>query len=441
MTKASSSSTAARSASTGGRPMLSAPRVRRPVRAINAVLSALGPLTPLGRSLRADDLLELAAEKAGLSDFGSPTYRAGLDRLLRALDQEANLTPIGRLIAREEILGALTSRLQVLDHHRRFREIGEGRIEAPVIMIGMGRSGTTILHELMALDPRNRTPATWEVDMPFPPPETATHQSDPRIAEIQQRLDRTDQILPDFKKIHRMGATLPQECVRWTTGEFASLIFGISYEVPSYGQWLIDDVDYGPVYAYHKQFLQLLQWKCPAERWVLKSPAHLWSLQAMLEAYPDARLVQTHRDPLKTTASLASLVTNLRVMSSNQVDPRAVGRQWANWNASALNASVDARESGLITGDRIIDISFYDFMSSPLEQVAIIYDFLGFELTTEVEGEMRRYLEVHTAQQHGAHQYRFEDFGLDLAEERARFERYQSYFHVPNELDSSGPPG
>jgi hypothetical protein len=336
------------------------------VRALNRSLRLLGGLTPYGRPLSADRLHRLASKKTGLTDFGNPSYRVGFDKLLASLNEEARLTPLGRLIATEEVLTALTNRLQLEAHHQQHPEIGAEPIRSPIIMMGMGRSGTTILHELLALDPRNRIPATWEVDMPFPPPEKASYESDPRIDIIQKRLDRTDSIIPDFKSIHRMGARLPQECVRITTGEFASMIFGTTYEVPSYSNWMLEEADLAPAYEYHRRFLQLLQWKCPAERWVL-----------------------THRDPLKTASSLSSLISTLRAMGSDAVDPAAIAKQWMRWNTAGVNASARARQDGLIAPDQVIDVSFYEFMNAPLEQVRRIYDFFELELSPRVRTRMQ----------------------------------------------------
>ena len=404
------------------------------VRALNGALKLLGGLTPYGRPLSPERLHRLASKQTGLTDFGNPSYRVGFDKLLASLNQEANLTPLGRIIATEEVLTALTNRLQLEAYHQQHPEIGAEPIRSPIIMMGMGRSGTTILHELLALDPRNRIPATWEVDMPFPPPEKASYDSDPRIDIIQKRLDRTDSIIPNFKSIHRMGARLPQECVRITTGEFASMIFGVTYEVPSYSNWMLEEADLAPGYEYHRRFLQLLQWKCPAERWVLKSPGHLWSLEEMLAAYPDARLIQTHRDPLKTASSLSSLISTLRAMGSDAVDPAAIAKQWMRWNTAGVNASARARQDGLIAPDQVIDVSFYEFMDAPLEQVQRIYDFFELELSPRVRTRMQDYLNTHTADQHGTHRYDFHDFGLDLAEERERVRPYQEYFAVPSEI-------
>ena len=154
----------------------------------------------------------------------------------------------------------------------------------------------------------------------------------------------------------------------------------------------------------------------------------------MMAAYPDARLIQTHRDPLKITASLSSLITHLRAMGSNDVDPIAVAKQWAQWNATALNDSVRVRQKGLIPSHQIIDISFYEFMDAPFEQVQSIYDFFGLELSASTRKRMQDYLNIHTAEQHGSHKYNFSDFGLDLNEERERVRPYQEYFDVPMEV-------
>ena len=168
----------------------------------------------------------------------------------------------------------MRNRLQLTEYHRANPGISTGPIERPIFIIGMGRSGTTILHELMALDENLRVPLTWEVDNPFPPPETDSYRSDPRIARTQKTLDRSDLILPDFKRIHRMGASLPQECVRFTTGEFLSLIYWTTHNVPDYARWLMNEADVAPAYRYHRRFLQLLQWRHPASQWVLKSPGN-----------------------------------------------------------------------------------------------------------------------------------------------------------------------
>lgn len=415
--------------------MLTVPQLPLPIRAVNATVGLLDRVGLHPASLTANKLLATAQNNTGLSDFGDDSYREGFERLLWSLQHEANLSALGRLIAREEILTALSNKLQIVDHHKRYPEIAQGKIEKPIIIIGMGRSGTTIMHELMALDDTLRSPQTWEVDHPFPAPETASYKTDARIAETQKTLERTDFILPDFKKIHRMGATLPQECVRWTTGDFKSMIYWTSFDVPSYSEWLMKEADISSAYRYHKQFLQLLQWKHPGAPWVLKSPGHLWTLDALLQEYPDARFIQTHRDPLKILTSLSSLVTALRKMSSNRIDPYQISREWAVWNAQGLNASVEFRKKGLVPAENFVDISFYEFMQSPIEQIKIIYQQFGLSLSSATEQKMSDYLHLHSQEQHGRHDYKFSDTGLDLQQERQRVQTYQDYFNTTLEIN------
>ncbi len=414
--------------------MLQAPTLPFSVRALNAVLGA-GARIGIGASaLDPDKLIAAACDATGLSNFddgtGNTLWRDGFNRLISDLNRNAALTPLGRQIATQEITGALATRLRVNEYHARHPDVTAAPIEKPIFVIGMGRTGTTIMHELLALDPQFRCPQTWEVEHPFPPPETATYSTDPRIAESAKQLKRTDLVLPEFKSIHRMGATLPQECVRFTTSEFLSLIYWTQYNVPDYNQWLMHEADMAPAYHFHKRFLQVLQHKHPANPWVLKSPAHLWSLDELLTQYPDARFIQTHRDPLHILASLTSLVNHLRKMASDTVQPLQIAREWAEWSALGLNNSVAFRESGRISDENIIDVSFYEFMDSPIVQIERIYAQFGLDLTDATRQVMNAYITENSQAQHGRHHYTFADTGLDAEEERARVARYQQYFDV-----------
>ncbi len=412
--------------------MLEPPKLPLGARLINAIgrpfKSALPQL-----SLSVDRLLREARTQTGLDDFGDEDFREPLGQFIESLESEANLTPIGRMMARGEILQGLTNRLEILDWCRRYPEIERQPITAPIFIIGMPRTGTTILHELLMHDPANRIPLTWETDFPCPPPESATYHDDPRIEKVQSILDRSESLIPDFKRMHRMGAELPQECVRIMTPEFASMAFMITYRVPSYGRWLIENFDWTHTYAAHRRFLQVLQWRCPGERWILKTPAHLWALPALLAEYPDARLIQTHRDPLRILGSITSLGTTLRTMSSRNPDPQAVAEEWSAWNANALDAAVDARESGLLSPNNVIDIHFAEFVADPIASTRRIYDKFGIYHSTETGRLMRAYLDANPSDKHGAHEYNFADTGLDVDEERAKVARYQRYFDVPSE--------
>jgi hypothetical protein len=416
-----------------------------------AVVSRAGaPQRPLGlrafdwvgRALRAaglpfarleeSALLARAARRTRLDDFGEDGFREPLRRLLASLDSEAALTPFGRVIARRDLGRLLENRLRMHDTFKRHPEMGEAEIRRPLFVVGLPRTGTSILHELLAQDPASRVPMTWEVMDPWPPPERASFESDPRIEQTDRHFRGIDRVLPGFQAMHPMGARLPQECVAITAHEFASLIFHTQYRVPGYQRWL-DQADLRPVYASHRRWLQYLQWRCPAERWVLKSPGHLWALDALLAIYPDARIVQTHRDPLQVVASLVSLITKLRGLGSDAADPVEIGADWATRLAEGLALASRARERHGGGDRQFLDIRFQDLIGREIEQVRRIYAHFEMELSREAEQRMRRFLAENPRDKHGTHRYSLDFAGLDDGRLRPRFAEYQRRFQVASE--------
>jgi len=383
--------------------------------------------------LDADRLLAQAREATDLDDLGEDTWREGLERFLAALQAEAALNEIGLQIASGETLLYLTNRLRLTDFHRRHPEIGRADVTPPIFIVGQGRTGTTILHDLLAQDPAHRVPLTWEVDRPLPPPETATYESDPRIDEVQAQLDMTELVIPGFKAMHPIGARHAQECVRITAADFRSMIFPTQYRVPSYARWLLEEADMAPAYRWHRRFLQVLQSRHRAERWVLKSPGHVWCLGELLAEYPNALLVQTHRDPLRIIASVASLRTTLRQLASDDPSTAADAAEFAEYLIDGLDRSVAVRESGVVPAARVVDVQFAAFMADPFATIGEIYGRLGLELTREAESRMRAFLAENPQDKHGRHRYAFADTGLDEPEWRARARRYQQHFDVPSE--------
>ena len=214
-------------------------------------------------------------------------------------------------------------------------------------------------------------PLTWEVDQPIPPPETATYDTDPRIAEVSARIEMGHAALPSLQAMHPTGALLAQECVRITGCDFKSVIFGSQYCVPSYLEWVTNDADMAPTYQFHRRYLQVLQSHHHADRWVLKSGAHLWALPALLETYPDAFFVQTHRDPLRAIASLSSLFTTINGMFSDDLTMERVASVWAELVVDALDRSVTARLDGSIPADRVVDVQYRAFMADPFTTSAL----------------------------------------------------------------------
>jgi hypothetical protein len=413
---------------------MSARKASRPLglRLLNGAGAALRRAGfPLLR-LDAAALLARARRSTGLGDFGDDAFRAPLQRLVASLEDEARLTPLGRVIARSDLLRLLENRLRVHELRKRHPEIDAGAVERPLFILGLPRTGTSILHELMAQDPANRVPMTWEVMHPFPPPEAASFESDPRIAQVDRHFSGVDRVLPDFKSMHPMAAQLPQECVAITQHEFASMIWHTSNRVPGYQEWL-DGADLHWVYASHRRWLQYLQWKAPASRWVLKSPGHLWALDALLSVYPDARIVQTHRDPLKVVASLVSLVCTLRSMAMDEVDPQEIGSDWTQRLARGLARTMRVRDRGALPASQVFDMAFGEFMADEIAMVRRIYEHFGMPYTPEAESRMRSFLAANRVDKHGRHSYGLALGGLEAATERKRYAEYQERYAIPSE--------
>ena len=381
-----------------------------------------------------DRLVAEAVATTGENDFGGTAWQEGLDILLGSLEQEARLNALGVEIAGAEISNYLATRLAVNAWRRDHPEVAAGVIERPLVIVGQPRTGTTILHDLLAQDPALRAPLTWEVDRPLPPPETETYGSDPRIAEVQAAIDMAESLMPGFTTFHPMGAHLGQECVRITAGDFRSMIFSIQYRVPTYNRWLLHDADLGPAYHWHRRYLQHLQSRHPAGQWLLKSPAHLWSLDNLAAEYPDAIVIQTHRDPLKVIASTSALAAHLRGMATDEVSLTEIAADYAEDIFLGLDRGIEARDRGTFPPGQVVDVQFSDFVDDPFTTINQLYAALGRELTGETEQRMRTFLASNPGDGGGGGgRYRFADTGLDAGDLRERSARYQERFGVASE--------
>jgi hypothetical protein len=405
------------------------PTLPWPMRAANGVGGALARLGVRLVPLDTATLLAQARRRTGLGDFGDDAFHEGLGRLLWSHDHEAALTTTGRLAARTETLRLLENRLRMEAVHAAHPEIAVQPVRAPIFILGLPRTGTSILHELLAQDPANRVPWTWETMWPWPPPEQGCRETDPRIARAEAHFARIDRLLPEFKKMHPMGAHLPQECVALLAHDFATVMHHTTHEVPSYQRWL-ESLDRRPAYRAHRRQLQYLQWRWPAERWVLKSPEHLWALDALLAVYPDARIVQTHRDPLEVLASLVSLVAYLRSLASERIDPRAIAADWTARLAAGLEHTMRVRDAAALGPDRVFDLRLGDFVGDEIAAIRRLYERFGMVLSPEAEARMRAFLGANPKDKHGTHRYTLAAAGLDTERERARYRAYAERFDV-----------
>ncbi len=402
------------------------------VEELNAFGRHLGSPTALV-ALDEPSLLETACQITGLDDFGDGRWREGLEVFLRALDEEADLNLLGRLMARNDILRALVNRLELRATIAAYPEITDERVAAPLLVVGTGRSGTSLLHELLALVPEHRVAQTWELLHPCPPPETATYTSDPRISAAEQEYTFWHLVAPEYRTMHENGGDVPNEDPLIDMLEFASDHLMGSYPVPSYTRWL-SRADAGPVFRAHRQFLQLLQWRCPGERWVLKSPSYLVKLPAFFAEYPDAHVVITHRDPLKVLPSLVSIMVTLQRMHSDTVVVDAIVKSAVFGTAIAMDLVTGWRADGTLPDERIIDVRFADLVADPVATVATVMERAGGVLSSASAALVARYVTEKPRARHGHHEYTFADTGLDLAETRERFASYQARYDVPSEV-------
>ncbi len=403
------------------------------VGAVNALGANLGDDGRSVVSLAEGVVLEAAAKATGLDDYGDGWFREPLRILLRALEDEARLTLLGRLLARAEIQRILQNRLAVEATLVRHPEIAAQPIEAPVVITGLGRTGTTLLHDLLAQDPAVRVPMQWELMYSVPAPDASSYASDPRIERVRREIGVRGEVDPAFPTMHELAADLPTECIYILAHQFASHMFVGEFNVPSYAVWLVT-ADLEPAYAYHRRFLQLLQWRHRGARWVLKAPSHLSSLPALFRTYPDARVVITHRDPRRVIASLADLMATLQRMRSDHVHYDAMVAGVAYGFAELLQAVMRQRQAGEVPDDRIADVRYADLVADPLGTVVGLYERWGLRLSAAAEARIRARLAKPGEHAPAAHDYTFADTGLDRGEQRERFAAYLERYGLPEEV-------
>lgn len=406
------------------------------VRAVNA--GTVAPIAEVARlPFDRDSLLgaaraRLGMANGGIADFGDEGFVEPLDILLPALEEEAELTLVGRWVTRRFLLRLLQVRLQIVAYVRAHAAVRDEVIQAPIFVTGTPRSGTSILHAALAQDPDNRAPKGWELLHPVPPPEPVAFDTDPRIPLADRELRLFSLIVAGFDAIHEYGARMPKECLSAMSFEFRSEEFTTRYNVPTYAAWLWQ-CDMRPAYDAHKLVLQLLQCRFPRAQWVLKSPVHLHSIPTLLDVYPDARIAVSHRDPLTVLGSLTSLVATLRWAHSDRVDAKAIAADSARRYGSALDALTTMSENGELAPTRTHHGHYSDFVADPVAAVSELYDHFGLSFSRETAQRIREYIVARPQGMHGAHTYSFDDVGLDRDTERSRFARYCESFAVPEE--------
>lgn len=404
-------------------------------KAIAAFNVAAGSLASFGlrSSLQPESLIKAARKKNGLNEFGDESFREPLRVMVDAIEAEARLHPFGRWVMRGRLIGLLATRLRVHDLFKRHPEIAQQEISAPLVIVGLQRTGTTMLHRLLAADPDTRALLSWEAISPTPNPKQKPGARDARIKQAETAEKGLKYLAPEFFAIHPVEAHAPEEDVLLMEFALMSQVPEAMMRVPSYSAWLKAQ-DATPVYEYLKKLLQILQWQHAGKRWVLKTPAHMEHLDALLTVFPDAAIIQTHRDPARTTASFASMMTHGYGIFSDHVNAEEIAAHWHANNARMVTRALAVRKQ---YPKSFIDVSYYDLIRDPMPQVERIYKFAGLELRPDIRACMQASRKVNKQNKHGKHRYELADFGLDIVQVRGDYADYLDTFDIPPEEQKS----
>lgn len=407
---------------------------RKPLRLVNGLLRISSRIGLGQADLSERGLIEAARRAAGLHFFGDESFREALRRLLHALETEADLNPLGRYLARMSLLRLLRHRLLAQDLLDRHPEILERPVVAPVVIVGLARSGTTRLHRLLASDPGFLHLKAWESVHPVPWPDSFGPGPDPRPVQVAQALRAVLYMGPQIAAVHPLGAMEVEEEVGLLQHAFSSQLFEVMNRVPSFGAWLAEN-DQTHAYRYMRTLLQIISWyrRDPPDRpWVMKTPQHMQDLDALLRVFPDARLVFTHRDPVQTLGSICSMTWNGMVRDTDHVDPHWIGRDWYAKVVAMLHKTQSLRDT-VIDPSRQLDVHYADINRDWQAEVRRIYDWLGRDLSPAALAAMQAWLEGNRQHKHGQHHYSLADFGLDPAQVEAALHFYSDRYGIARE--------
>ena len=411
------------------------PPNRAPVRALNAGWGALQRLGVARPAFTRESLVRSARKRSGLSDLGSdfdtPITQDSLRRLLEALDGEARLHPFGRMVIRGSLVKSLVTRMRLEELSREHPEIPALPVERPVFIAGLARTGTTLLHRLLGCEPRLRPLLSWEGLSPAP---SGAGQAKPGQPDPRVRLARTAEralryLAPEFFAIHPVEADSYEEDVLLQDGSFMSPTVDATMPVPGYSAWLHAS-DQRPMYRYFRRLVQLLLWQRPGT-YLGKTPHHLENLATLLEVFPGAKVIVTHRDPAVVVPSFCSMMAHGRRLFSDDVDLVAVGRQLHGKQLAGVTDAMIARRD--LPAESFIDVHYTELMTDPMKEIRRVYDFLGYELLPGTIEAMNAFRRENPKDKRGVHRYRPEDFGLTREQLDADFEPYRNHYGIVRE--------
>jgi hypothetical protein len=380
--------------------------------------------------LSAGELLSNARTKTGLHDFGPEPIEDALDQLQTAVHEEADLNLFGRVSTHWDTLRLLTNLLILRDRELADPAILQRPVTQPVFVLGMPRSGSSFLHSLLAEDDASFTPRCWQAIYPYPDHPAAGRRAGPN--KVQRQFDFFHRLAPELRDVHPFTALTPQECTEFTAHSFRSLRFETIYHVPSYKRW-VQQAGHVQGYRTHRRFLQHLQGP-RAMRCVLKSPDHVFAMEALREVYPDARVIFTHRDPLKVLPSVARLTEVLRRPFSRRIDKDAIGQQVSSDWAKGARQIVAADTHDLWPEKNVFHVHYKALTAAPFDTIRQIYDHFGLEFTPSFRERLQEQIACKPTGGYGKNVYRFADFGLRPQQERERYRDYMAHFGVDEEV-------
>lgn len=363
----------------------------------------------------------------GLTNLGDNSILDALNRLVDALNREAKLSANGEQNAQGTLIRALANRLRVEDYLAQHPELLQRPIEKPLFVFGLPRTGTTLVINLLSVDPARRCFLRWEAFNPVPPPKPSELHAGPRFEQQKAQDDMAYQYMPHIAAIHHEYADSPTECQFAMEPSFCAQVLDSIFDIPSYHRWFLDAADYLPAFRYHKRLLQLLQAEAGG-RWTLKNPWHPLFLDTLTTVYPDAQLVMTHRDPVDVVGSACSLLKAVRPMFSDAVDLKAIGSMLLETFDKMIERTIAYKEKH--GWDSIYDLQYADVMRDPIAAIKNVYRHFDEPFTAAAEAAMQTYMQNNPQGKHGRHTYALEDYGLTKEQIRARYKDYCERFRI-----------
>lgn len=375
--------------------------------------------------LNAERIVRMAQTEARSERALDAVTEEALQRYIASVEEDANLNTFGRLAVQNMLVGSLVSRFSVQDWHQQHPTISEERIRSPWIVVGLPRTGTSILSILLGLDPLSRPILQWEARHPVPPARLAGASEDPRIAKLSKELAQLQSLNPAIGTMHPFGSTLAEECTALFTYSLRTIGMETIAFTPSYGNWL-DSADMASAYDMHRLTLQAFQAAQPTQHWVLKSPNHLWCLPAMVNAYPDARIIWAHRDPSQILPSLASLNCAMQMQFTRRLEPMQLGAYWSDKVETAISAATGFDRSH--GPGWCQHVQYEDLIADPVSALEKIYESFGVPMAPLHQQRIATWLRQRPQHADGFHAYDPADFGWSQELLQEKFQSYRERY-------------